>query len=399
MFKFINIDSFRPGRFERVGMLKGKRWYVDTSKSKETNLGLFKPQRYEFKDRKVFCGNHYGEFVGYLLANNASIPACPVELAELSKYYSNIHKERNGGTPEHKKGCISYTKLKPEETLEAGKLVIDKFKSRHPDKFEKILKRGIAIKNVDDSIDVFLAAIEYRIRDFYLDYRFNNKFRQEAYNDCAKNETSKEYIDNKVREAINKAINMIVYDCLYGNNDRHDENWSMYVKMDSGKADLELYELYDNERVLGLYENQNNIEKSLKEGDEEEFSEKLLFSRMKVPQETKTNSSYKDVLNYMMLIYPEETRNSIKSQISANTPEKVNEFLESCEGLPKPYIDFGTKVYKSRYNFAKELLNKHRDIKNSKKELLNLGLADRAIFPRVKFEIPKYHIDYTDEIR
>lgn len=29
MFKFRNIDDLIPGRFERVGMLKGKRWYID----------------------------------------------------------------------------------------------------------------------------------------------------------------------------------------------------------------------------------------------------------------------------------------------------------------------------------------------------------------------------------
>ena len=31
-------------------------------------------------------------------------------------------------------------------------------------------------------------------------------------------------------------------------------------------------------------------------------------------------------------------------------------YLESCENLPREYIDFGSKLYESRYEFAKNLL-------------------------------------------
>ena len=89
MFEFRNIDGFKPYKFEKVGELKGKRWYIDSKKRKK---GLFKPKRPEFKDHKVFCANHYGEFVGSVLASETGIPACKAELAHLSKYYANIHK-------------------------------------------------------------------------------------------------------------------------------------------------------------------------------------------------------------------------------------------------------------------------------------------------------------------
>ena len=71
-----------------MGMLKGKRWY----ESSDGIFGLFKPQRTEFGDKKVFCANHYGELLGYVLSIGSTIPTCKVELAHLSKYYSNIHK-------------------------------------------------------------------------------------------------------------------------------------------------------------------------------------------------------------------------------------------------------------------------------------------------------------------
>ena len=36
-------------------------------------------------------------------------------------------------------------------------------------------------------------------------------------------------------------------------------------------------------------------------------------------------------------------------------------YLESFEKLPRPYIDYGTKMYESRYNFAKELVRKSKE--------------------------------------
>ena len=131
MFKFKNIDSFTAGRFERMGMLKGKRWYTGMQKTSdgenEFSLVLFKPKRKEHGDKKVFCANHYGELVGYLLALGSRTPACKVELAHLSRYYENIHKERNNGTPEEKDGCISYSHLERGELLHHGKLVVDEY--------------------------------------------------------------------------------------------------------------------------------------------------------------------------------------------------------------------------------------------------------------------------------
>ena len=51
MFKFKNIDSFTAGRFERMGMLKGKRWYTGIQEISEDehefSLVLFKPKRKE----------------------------------------------------------------------------------------------------------------------------------------------------------------------------------------------------------------------------------------------------------------------------------------------------------------------------------------------------------------
>lgn len=341
MFKFKNIDSFVAGRFERMGMLKGKRWYTGMQKKAdgedEFSLVLFKPKRKEHGDKKVFCANHYGEVVGYLLALGSRTPACKVELAHLSRYYENIHKERNNGTPEEKDGCISYSHLERGEMLHHGKLVIDDYEREHPS--EEYISR----KNYENNIDICIAAIEEETRRFYQKSHIKR---------------SEEYIETKVLENRRAAINMIVYDCLYGNNDRHDENWALVKDLDG--RDISLYPLYDNERVLGLYENIRTIEASLENNTVENDSEKLLFSRMTVPGENGTSSSYKDVLAHLLATYS-ETGELLEKHLKGNPPMKLRMYLESCEGLPRPYIDYGSRMYESRYNFAKELIKKNKE--------------------------------------
>lgn len=337
-FKFRNIDDFVPGRFEQMGMLKGKRWYTEmATEDRDGKLGLFKPQRKEFGDKKVFCGNHYGEFIGYVAATCVDVPVCKVELAHLSKYYENIHKARHHGTPESKDGCISFAEKSLDQELEHGTSVIDFFRYQNPEEFERITKNDSRNTDRNDNLEVCLAAIEYRIRRFLADHK-----------DCPAH-----YIDKKVRENRALAIQMIVYDCMYGNNDRHDENWAM-IKDRYGR-DISLYKLYDNERVFGLYENQNFIEKAIATNTVEETSEIALFSRMHIPGATKKHSSYKEVLTYIMDNYTAETKQALSNYFDRDTQFLLQSFLKSCEGLPDCYIEFQRQMYKARYDFAKGL--------------------------------------------
>lgn len=348
MFDFKNIDQFIPGKFEKMGMLKGKRWYTD---SDGRITGLFKPQRKEFGNKRVFCANHYGEFLGYVLALNADMDVCEAELAYLSQYYENIHKVRHCSKGEEKFGCITYSKLGRTKELEHGQVVIDRFMTDNPEKFRELTKNDRDI-NKNDNIEVVLAAIEHRIRKFYGDVP----------------KGSDEFIEYEVQENKRSAIEMMVYDCLYGNNDRHDENWAMV--RDRVGSDIKLYSLYDNERVLGLYENQEFIEDALgigrpqvtdKQERVERIAEETLFSRMRVPGETKKFSSYKDVLQYLVEHYREETLPIIEKHLRSNDPQIVQDLVASCEGLPRPYLDFQKMMYKARYDFAKELVERSKN--------------------------------------
>lgn len=352
MFKFRNIDGFTAGRFERMGMLKGKRWYINTEDLDEDFRFvsvLFKPKRKEYGDKKVYCANHYGELVGYLLAIGSRTQSCKVELAHLSKYYENIHKERNNGTPESKDGCIIYSHLERTQMLEHGKVCIDNYITENHGAFENYRS------DINDNIDVCIKAIEFSTRKFY---------------EKSDIKRTPEYIEEKVQENRKKAINMIIYDCLYGNNDRHDENWAL-VK-DSEGRDISLYRLYDNERVLGLYENIRTIQSALDSDSIEKDSERILFSRMKVPGEEKVGSSYKKVLTYILNNYP-EAEELLTIHLKGNTPRNVRMYLESCENLPEEYITFGSKMYESRFEFAKELLQQKDKKDSPEKDLKGLG--------------------------
>lgn len=374
MFMFRNIDNFIPSNFERMGMLKGKRWYINTEEDKDINsAGLFKPQRKEFGNKKVFCGNHYGEVVGYFLAINAGTDVCRAELAHLSKYFENIHKLRNSARAEEKNGCITYSKLRANQELEHGRVIVDIFMMDNHEKYRELAKNERE-SDKSDNIEVILNAIEHRIRTFY-----------------KSSDYSQEEIDKKVNENKHKAIEMMVYDCLYGNNDRHDENWAM-VRDRSGN-ELELYPLYDNERVLGLYENQeyiedvlgiNNTKRTFSEEEikqrVEKASEEGLFSRMRVPGEEKRYSNYKDVLEYLMKNHKEYTVEILERHLDKNTPHIVQMYLLSCDGLPKPYLEFQKIMYKSRYEYAEKLYEQNKIIEfdtNSKKQ--NIDRDEREI--------------------
>lgn len=344
---FKNIDSFIPHRFEKMGMLQGKRWYIN-SESEERRLGLFKPQRYEFGNRKVFCANHYGELMGYIVASLSKTNSCPVELAHLTKYYENINKERNRATPKEKDGCIIYSKINVEQELEHGESIVDIFKYHNEEKYKELTATDSSYKEKSENLEVCLAAIEYKTKSFYKD-------------------RPEEEVQKKVEQNRELAIRMIVYDCMYGNNDRHNENWAM-VKDKYGK-DISLYDLYDNERVFGLYENQNIIEEALRKDKVKEVSEERLFSRLYVPGETKKHSSYKDVLIYLMENYKEETQLILKQYLEFCKPGIIQDYIKKCEGLPSCYIEFQRIMYQERYDFAKNLyINKNNNLYRTETE-------------------------------
>ena len=51
---------------------------------------------------------------------------------------NSINKERNNGTPVEKDGCLTYSKLAPEDELEPGKTVIEYFSREYENRFKDL---------------------------------------------------------------------------------------------------------------------------------------------------------------------------------------------------------------------------------------------------------------------
>ena len=350
MYSFKNIDDYTPGYFERVGTLRGKRWY-----SKNDKNGLFKPRRFEFGDKKVFVANHYGEFMGYILSQAIGAEACPVELAHLSKFYVHFFKFKYNGTPIPRDGAISYKVAPKDASIIPGQVLISKYNKENE---LELFKRNRNVEALNDEIPTVMSTIEAATRDFY-----------------SKKGYSPRRIKEKVDKNIADAARMICYDCSFGNNDRHDENWSMVVTQD----DIRVYPLYDNERVLGLCENLNTVRRLLSSPSAiETYNTYGLFSRMRLPGAQK--STYKEVILYMLQNYPEVTRETLETVHSNVKPEFVKHQLEEMDGLPQEYVDFSSTIYNQRYAFVEKALTRDRT-----EQIFKPGNIDRAIilnYPR-----------------
>ena len=167
-----------------------------------------------------------------------------------------------------------------------GELLTYSFSQQYPEKYQEIineqnskeLDKRISIDE-SDNVDIILASVVAKT------IKYEKQIGKRSENE----------IRADVKENISDMINMIVYDCMFGNNDRHSQNWACYTDKENGR--MQIYPLYDNERVLGLHENQNVITKAINDGNVDEISEKTLFSRMRVPGEKKVHSTYKDVFH------------------------------------------------------------------------------------------------------
>ncbi len=169
---------------------------------------------------------------------------------------------------------------------------------------------------------------------------------------------------------------MMVYDCMFGNNDRHSQNWAMYTDEENGKA--KLYPLYDNERVLGLSIPVADLKRFVASGDLETKTEENELSRMGIAP-IHTGISYKYVLEHLVNNYPEYALPAIQRITDKVTVQDIEEMYDSTKGivarsefsdeltseaeLPEEYKTYGVALYTQRRAFARELLEKNRDLK------------------------------------
>lgn len=370
-FKDLNKDYIKGPR-ELVGDIQPKFWY--TGRQSGVGSVLVKRQSSERggknKPRSPMY-NHIGEYFGYVLAERAGVKACPVDLVTLHDY-----KNKYSSTIKFFTACASHNIKKLGTSLIPGEVVISRLNFDDTIQLDSLMKRIAKRDGIygdsgytsisEDNVDLVIASIARETLE--TENRLGKKTSEEIKEDTIRN--------------VQDAINMIVFDCIFGNHDRHSGNWSMEIDTEAGSSSL--YSAYDNEAVLGLRRSVQQIESVLlNEKTMEQRTDEILFSRMNIGRRL-IRPTYREMLEHLVQNYPDFTYPAI-SRIVTGVDEKFLESLyEDVKGisqrgdsageltladeLPEVYKDFGLEAFKARRKYALELLRTKPFKTNSQKE-------------------------------
>lgn len=296
-------------------------------------LGHFKSKKgynSKFKNNKEYA-NHYAEYIAYLILMQLGKIACKVDLGEIdikNKYSNRIVSVE---------GVLSYYELAPEENFKTLKEIVESYKREHPRKYREMTTRG---KTDSEKNYVNIEIILKTLEEFYTQNGQGHKIPQ----------MRKQFFD------------MCMFDLMFANRDRHDENFG--VKVNQLTNEIDFYPLFDNEQILGMQENKEDIIKYLSsEKAYEKFKKENLTSYIGIPgQIQKTTPSA--FLTYLLENYYDETMDSL-NDIGRYTYQNLEEVLEVCPGLSEEHKAFAKKIFLER---QQEINNAVRDFEQRKKE-------------------------------
>jgi hypothetical protein len=369
-FVFNNIDeAYIKNKREFMGDIQPKYWFSTKDHSILVKRQHSQPVIGQSAKSKMY--NHFGEYFGFILAQKAGVKACPVDLITVHDIRNKYAKSLRLYT-----ACGSKKVLQQNQDMLLGEAVINAFEYKYPSQYNKIIvtehceklpsdKKHITIEKVDN-VDIVIASVIAKTIDF------------------EKGRYSKKEIDADINENLKDAFDMIAYDCLLGNNDRHSENWAMYTDVETGK--VKMYPLYDNERVLGLSRPEVEMKRAVQKDNLEDTTEEECFSRMGISP-VHSGVSYKQMLVYLIQKYPEYTIPAIKRITDNISVQDIDELFEASEGittrskfsdelteadeLPSEYRTYANALYSSRREYARNLLERYKDnkiIKNKSAE-------------------------------
>ncbi len=370
-YEFVNRRDFNL-RHEPEGDIQPKYWFSSYDNSKKFNRPMLVKRTMIHKGSnkrpKSVVHNPIGEYFGYLLGKKMGLDICPVHL--LSFY----DKEKKYSKSERLyPACASVSQLTYGQSLEHGESVVSSFEYENPSKVNNILEKSPSYSTIfprkgafgtastDEHIEIILAAIDYRVRNF----------------ESAIGKRTPEQIEQDVKDARRKMIEMVVYDCAFGNNDRHSRNWGLMLDRNEGRATV--YSAYDNERVLGLCSSEYEMNKLVEAGPKmmSLFQLKAHYSRIGFGSQ-KGGVYYEDMLEYLVEKHPEYAIPAIEKVVRNVKPRFVEELYDSLEDIdlrsskvdelpPEQrakfvvsgaFKEFGMRMYNERYNFMQRLLNK-----------------------------------------
>lgn len=253
---------------------------------------------------------YFGEVIGSKMAEKIMGVACATELAKRKRFHKDIYDN----------GVISYYYFAEGDKRIASAYILQEY-------YHSENRQRDFIPTIDTIIKAFAHIILQKYQRPYAEY--------EA--------VKQQYID------------MLVFDCKFGNYDRHQENWMLY--QDGVTSEVKMYPMYDNESVLGFDE-----EVYLEDEKIIRYCQKQRLCHIASQKETHEYSTYEEIITYLLTNYSTETRRSLE-KMKKFSLEDLSELLDEFPDLPEDRKVFAKKMFITRdillQKYQEELEKKH----------------------------------------
>ena len=294
-------------------------------------LGEFKSKsgyNSKLKNNKEYA-NHYAEYIAYLILKQLGKDVCKVDLGEIdikNKYSSKTISVE---------GVLSYYQLQPQENFKTLAELVESYKKEHPKKYKEMTERGKTNSQLNYvNIEIILKTLE----EYYTQHGQGDKIPQ----------MRKHFFD------------MCVFDLMFANRDRNDENFG--VKVNQLTNEIDFYPLFDNEQILGMQEEKNDVTKYLSsEKEYEKFKEKSLTSYMGIPGQV-SNTTPATFFKYLLENYADETMDALEDIGRYSFPH-LEEVLEVCPGLSEEHKQLAKKIFLERQQEIADIVKAFKDRK------------------------------------
>lgn len=239
----------------------------------------------------------------------------------------------------NKKGLFKYPKVKnKDKNILTGEFWAEKLASE----LAKVL--GIRCNEVDIGYyNGRIGVMSYNILDgvkvltegvAFIERKYPNYNKDKLIDDEAKEKYSLQMIKRCLPEYFSSILQMILFDALIGNSDRHHSNWGIVYELNSKNEIYNFFApLYDNGSSLCAYVNEEDIDKL--------FSDKMMYNAL---LDTKSKSTIgwneKRPIRHFELI--ENIRNDYYDETSIYVYNIKNKITEST--ISRILDNFGDEI-------------------------------------------------------